>query len=269
MSSCIADNNQAYCMTGMFLHDVVVFSFTVSAQYCASTFWCCCCCCWTGTWGSWGELGWLRRGEKGGRFGIVKYWMGGGLDWLIRWWWFLAVRHQVVVRRRSTSPIISEPFEDLSLVYRVVLAHMVGGWLWGSHARRVRLSLLHFHILNRWCLLLSLFCVASTWTPGGGHFSVDPSSSALSLTTLIHLCCQAFLHLCHTPGKLCHGRFLPSSGMPDGGLHRVVVVSNILIGCSSFFSLFACHLIPIYLTVAWTPGEGCLVPFIMEGRKEF
>ena len=80
---------------------------------------------------------------------------------------------------------------------------------WGSHTRRVRLSLLQLRIFYRWCLLRVPFCAASASAPGGGHFSGDPSSSALSLTTLILLCSQAFLPLCHTPGEFFHWRFLP------------------------------------------------------------
>ena len=49
----------------------------------------------------------------------------------------------------------------------------------------------------------------------------------------------------------------------------VVVVSDaFLIDCSSFSGLFVCHLISHYPAVDWTPGEGYLVPFIMEGGKE-
>ena len=61
----------------------------------------------------------------------------------------------------------------------------------------------------------------------------------------------------------------PSGSTPDGGICRVVVVSDVfLIGCSSFMGLFLCHLIPHYLAVAWTSGDGYLVPFIIEGSKE-
>ena len=56
---------------------------------------------------------WVRSGEGQG----VK----------IRWWRFLAVRHQVDIWRRSTSPIFAEPFGDLSLVCLVVLVHAAGG----------------------------------------------------------------------------------------------------------------------------------------------
>ena len=60
-----------------------------------------------------------------------------------------------------------------------------------------------------------------------------------------------------------------SGSTPDGGLRRVVIVSDVfLIGCSSFSGLFVCHLIPHYSTVALTPGEGYLMPFIMEGSKK-
>ena len=56
--------------------------------------------------------------------------------------------------------------------------------------------------------------------------------------------------------------------MPDGGLHRVIVVSDVfLIICSSFSCLFVCHLIAHYPELACIPGEGYLVPFIMEGSK--
>ena len=45
----------------------------------------------------------------------------------------MAVRHQVDLRQRSTSPIFSEPFWDLSLVCQVVLVHEDGGGFWGIH----------------------------------------------------------------------------------------------------------------------------------------
>ena len=90
-----------------------------------------------------------------------------------------------------------------------------------------------------------------------GHFTDDPSSSTLSLTTLILLCGQAFLLSRHTPGEFLHGRLPPSGSMPDGGVCRVVVVWDVtLIFCSSFSGLFIWHLIPHYSLVAWTPGEG-------------
>ena len=56
----------------------------------------------------------------------------------IRWWWFLAVRHQVYLGRRSTSPIFPEPFWDLSLVFRLVdfgsVIHDVFGSLFSNSA---------------------------------------------------------------------------------------------------------------------------------------
>ena len=63
--------------------------------------------------------------------------------------------------------------------------------------------------------------------------------------------------------------FSHSGSTPDGGLHRVVVVSNIfVIGCSSFPDLFVSHLIPHYPAVSWTQSEGYLVFFIMEDSKK-
>ena len=105
--------------------------------------------------------------------------------------------------------------------------------------------------------------------PDGGHFSDDPSSSDLSMKTLIILSGQAFLLSRHTPGKFVHGSFPPSGSLHDGGIRRVTVLSEVfLICCSSFLGLFACHLIPHYPAVALTPGEGYLVPFIMKDSKE-
>ena len=65
------------------------------------------------------------------------------------------------------------------------------------------------------------------------------------------------------------GNFSAIGRTPDGGRCIVVVVSDVfVIGCSSFSGLFVCHLIPHYHEVAWTPCEGYLVPFLMEGSKE-
>ena len=74
----------------------------------------------------------------------------------------MTVRHQVDLGRRSTSPIFSEPFGNLSPMCRVELFHASGGGFWGIHARRVRLSLLQFRNFSRWCPLRAIFCVAST-----------------------------------------------------------------------------------------------------------
>ena len=63
------------------------------------------------------------------------------------------------------------------------------------------------------------------------------------------------------------GDFTHYGSTPDGGLSRVVVVSDTLIGCSSILGLFVCHFIPHYHAVAWTPGDGYLAPFIVEGSK--
>ena len=59
------------------------------------------------------------------------------------------MRHQVDLGRKSTSPIFSEPFGDLSLVFRLVLAHAVRGGFWGIDTQRVRLSPLQFLIFYR------------------------------------------------------------------------------------------------------------------------
>ena len=128
-----------------------------------------------------------------------------------------------------------------------------------------------------WCILgqscIDVFgCLSSnsTFSTDEPYF-VQPvlelwAVATLSLTTLILHCCQAFLLLCHIPGEFLHGRFLPSGSTPDGG--RCQVVSKILIGCCSFLGLFICHLIPHYTAVVWTPGDGYLLPFVMEGSKE-
>ena len=168
-----------------------------------------CCCCWASMRGNWCG----KNGDKKENSWALKSigwdgWRGERLDGYIRWWWFLAMR-QVDLGRRSTSPIFGEPFGDLLPVCRVVLVHAAGGGFWGSHKLRVRLSLLQLHIFHWWCLLRSLFCAASTWAPGGGYFSDGPSSSALSLTTLILLCGQAFLLSRHTPGEFFYGYFPP------------------------------------------------------------
>ena len=94
-------------------------------------------------------------------------------------------------------------------VCRMVLVHAEGGGFWGSHARRVRLFLSQLRIFYRWCLLHALFCASCSFAPGGGHFKDDPSSSALSLTTLILLFGQAVLLSLHTPNEFIHERFSP------------------------------------------------------------
>ena len=70
-----------------------------------------------------GETG--TEGRTVGRYEILelmseKVGRGEGLDGWIRWWLFIAVRHQVDLRRRSTSLILSEPFWDLSMECLVV-----------------------------------------------------------------------------------------------------------------------------------------------------
>ena len=67
-------------------------------------------------------------------------------------------------------------------------------------------------LFYRWCLLRTLFCVTSTRAPGGGHLSDDPSLSALSSTTFILLCGQAFLLSRYAPGEFFLGRFPPLVG---------------------------------------------------------
>ena len=133
--------------------------------------------------------------------------VGERLDGWIRRWLYPAVRHQVGLGRMSTSPIFAEPFGDLLLVCWVVMVHVAGDGFWGSHTRHVPLSLPQLSIFSRWCLLCAVSYAASTRDPGGGHFSDDPSSYALSLTTLIRFCSQAFLPSCCTPGNSFHGRF--------------------------------------------------------------
>ena len=60
----------------------------------------------------------------------------------------------------------------------------------------------------------------------------------------------------------------PFGTIHDGGHRRVVVVLDVfLIGCSFFLGLFVCNFIPHYHAVAWTPGGGYLVSFILEGSK--
>ena len=79
------------------------------------------------------------------------------------------MRHQVDLGWRSASPIFSEPLDDLSPVFLVVLIHAAGGGFWGSHGQRVRLFLLQFRIFYRWCPLCALFCASTTLPPDGGH----------------------------------------------------------------------------------------------------
>ena len=111
----------------------------------------------------------------------------------------MTVRHQADLGMRLISPIFSESFLDLSLVGRVVFVHAAGG----------------------------------------GHFTDDPLSSALSLRTLILLCAKLFsFHAIH-PANSFLGDFSPSGSTLGGELLRVVVVSNIFfIGCSCFSGLF-------------------------------
>ena len=69
---------------------------------------------------------------------------------------------------------------------------------WGSHTQCAWLSPPQLRIFNRWCLLCTLFYAANTGDPGDGHTSIDPSSSAHSLTTLILLCAQVLsFHAIH------------------------------------------------------------------------
>ena len=160
------------------------------------------------------------------------------------------MRHQVDLGRRSTSPLFSESFGVLSLVCRVVLVHAAAGGFWGIHTRRDRMYLLQFRIFYKWCQQRALVCAATNRAPVGGNFSDDPSSSALSITTLILLCGQVFLTSCHTHGEFFHGRFFPLVAC----LMVAFAESDIfLIACSSFSGLFVCHLIPHYPAMAWTP----------------
>ena len=105
--------------------------------------------------------------------------------------------------------------------------------------------------------------------PGSDHFSDDPSSFDLSLTTLILLCVKLLSFHATQASNSFMGDFSPSGSTPDGGLRNVVIVSNIFwIGNSSSLGMFVRYPIPHYPAVAWTPSEGYLVPFVMEGSKE-
>ena len=160
---------------------------------------------------------WVERGRcRMGRLGCGDSW------------------YQVDLGRGSTSPKFREPFGDPSLVCRVVLFQAAGGGFWGINTRRIPLSFPLFRIFYTWCPIRALVCAASTWATDGGHITDDSSSSALSMTTLILLSGQTFRFSCYASGDFLHARYPPSGCTPDGGLHRIVFVSDVfLIGCSS------------------------------------
>ena len=154
------------------------------------------------------------------------------------------VRREVGLERSFICPIFTAPFGGLSLVYRVVLIHVASGGFWDSHTRRVRLCLLQLRIFYRWRLLRVQLYAANYCDPCDGHFSVDPSSSALSLTTSILLRGHAFLRSRHIPNEFRYAILPHSDNTPDGSLHSIVVVSDALLkGCRSLSGLFVCYLL--------------------------
>ena len=63
------------------------------------------------------------------------------------------------------------------------------------------------------------------------------------------------------------GYFPPLVARLMVGFAVAAVSDAFLVVCSSFLSLFFCHLIPHYPAMTWTPGEGYLIPFIIEGSN--
>ena len=179
----------------------------------------------------------------------------------------MAVRQHAVLGQRSTSPLFSEPFWIFRqcvglcrfmrrVVYSEAVIHEVFGCLFSNSAFPADGVCALYFVQP----VLELLVVATSQT--------------IHRRLLFPLQCCFFsavkllsFHAIHQANSFMRN-FSPSDSTPDGGLRRVVVVSNILIGCSSFSGFFVCHLIPHYPAVAWAPGEGYLLPFIMEGNKE-
>ena len=170
------------------------------------------------------------------------------------------MRHQVGLERLSTTPIFAEPFGDLSPVCRVVgsgaVVRDVFSYLFPKSA-------FFTDGVYRAPILRSLY-LSSGWWP---LLKRPICSFRDNLDSSLRSSFSSFMP--YTRRILIWEIFPPSGSTPDGGLRRVVVVSNMfLISCSFFSGLFVSHLISHYPAVAWAPDEGYLVPFIMEGSKE-
>ena len=171
------------------------------------------------------------------------------------------MRHHAGLGQRSTSPTFSEPFGDLLQVCR---------WSWFIWQVVDSCTVIH-NVFD--CLFFnSAFSTDGVYSaPYFVQSVVELRVVATSQTTHHRLLVPFFLlsfNAIHSVNYFM-GDFSHSGSTPDDGLHRVAVVSNIFVtGCSSFPGLFVSHLIPHYPAVSWSPGEGHLVFFIMEGSKK-